>query len=37
VEHYITLRAQWDRYITVLAPKFAYDMDEIDPALAKLK
>jgi hypothetical protein len=37
VEHYISLRAQWDQYITLLAPKFAYDMDEIDTALAKVK
>ena len=36
-EHYISLRAKWDRYITLLAPKFAYEMDEIDTALAKVK
>jgi hypothetical protein len=37
VEDYISLRKQWDRHITLLAPKFAYDMDEIDTALAKVK
>jgi hypothetical protein len=37
VEDYISLRTQWDRYITLLAPKFAYDMKEIDTALAKVK
>ncbi|MGZ9226554.1 MAG: hypothetical protein ACXW4M_13455 [Anaerolineales bacterium] len=36
-EHYISLRAESDRYITLLAPKFAYDMDEIDTALEKAK
>jgi hypothetical protein len=37
VEDYISLRKQWDRYITSIAPKFAYEMDEIDTALAKVK
>src|SRR5215208_6936390 len=37
VEDYISLRKQWDRHITLLAPKFAYDMNEIDTALAKVK
>ncbi|MGE5376528.1 MAG: two pore domain potassium channel family protein [Bacteroidota bacterium] len=37
VEAYISLRTQWDRYITLLAPAFAYDMNEIDTALAKVK
>src|SRR5215208_6524268 len=37
LEDYISLRKQWDRHITLLAPKFAYDMDEIDTALAKVK
>ncbi len=37
VEDYISLRTQWDRYITLLAPAFAFDMDEIDTVLAKLK
>ena len=36
-EEYVSLRSQWDRYITSLAPKFAYDMDGIDTALAKVK
>jgi hypothetical protein len=36
-EDYIFLRTQWDRYITLLAPKFAFDMNEIDTALAKVK
>jgi hypothetical protein len=36
-EVYISLRTHWDRYITLLAPKFAYEMDEIDTALAKVK
>lgn len=34
---YIQLRTQWDRFITLLAPKFAYDMAEIDTAMAKVK
>jgi hypothetical protein len=37
IEDYISLRKQWDRHITLLAPKFAYDMNEIDTALAKVK
>ena len=37
VEDYISLRKQWDRHITLLAPKFAYDMNEIDTALARVK
>ena len=36
-EEYVSYRRQWDRYITLLAPKFAYDMNEIDTALAKVK
>lgn len=36
-EEYISLRAEWDRYITSLAPEFAYELDEIDTALAKVK
>jgi hypothetical protein len=36
-EEYIRLRTEWDRYIIMLAPKFAYDMAEIDTALAKVK
>ncbi len=37
VQEYIALRSQWDRYIISLAPHFAFDMDEIDPILAKLR
>jgi hypothetical protein len=37
VEDYISLRKQCDRHIYLLAPKFAYDMNEIDTALAKVK
>jgi hypothetical protein len=36
-DHYISLRTEWDRYILSLAPHFAFDIDEIDPALAKVK
>jgi hypothetical protein len=36
-EDYISLRKQWNGHIYKLAPKFAYDMDEIDTALAKVK
>jgi hypothetical protein len=36
-EQYISLRTQWDTYITSLAPTFAYGLDEIDTALAKLE
>jgi hypothetical protein len=31
-ENYVSLRAEWDRYITTLAPTMAYNMDEIDSA-----
>ena len=37
VEDYISLRKQWDRHIYMLAPKFAYDLDEVDTAMAKVK
>jgi hypothetical protein len=37
VDDYISLRKQWHRIVYMLAPKFAYDMDEIDTALAKIK
>src|SRR5215212_231539 len=37
LQDYISLRKQWDRYIYMLAPKFAYDMKEIDTAMAKVK
>ncbi len=33
---YISLRKQWHQYIYKLAPKFAYDMKEIDTALANV-
>ncbi len=36
-EEYVALRTQWDRYITRMAPLFGYELDEIDPALAKVK
>jgi hypothetical protein len=36
-EQYVALRTEWDRYITLLAPEFAYEMEEIDTALAKVK
>lgn len=36
VKDYISLRKQWDRYIYMLAPKFAYNLDEIDTAMAKI-
>ena len=36
VEDYISLRKQWDRHIYILAPKFAYDMNEIDTALTNI-
>ena len=31
-EIYISLRREWEKYITVLAPTMSYRMDEIDPA-----
>lgn len=37
VEDYVALRRQWHQYVYKLAPKFAYDMNEIDTALAKTK
>ncbi len=33
---YIALRSQWDPYIKLLAPQFAYHMDEVDTAMAKV-
>jgi hypothetical protein len=36
-DEYISLRSKWDPIIKQLAPQFGYDMDEIDPALAKVK
>lgn len=36
-EDYLSLRKQWDRYIYMLAPKFAYDLEEVDTAMAKVK
>jgi hypothetical protein len=32
VETYISMRREWEHYITALAPTMAYRMDEIDPA-----
>ncbi len=37
VEQYISMRSEWDSYIRELAPQYGYAMDEIDPALAKIK
>ena len=37
IEEYISLRTKWDRFITLLAPKFAFSLDEIDTALARIK
>jgi hypothetical protein len=31
-ENYISMRREWEHYITALAPTMAYRMDEIDPA-----
>jgi len=36
-EDYISLRTQWDRYIYMLAPKMAYDLDKVDTAMAKVR
>jgi hypothetical protein len=36
-QEYVSLRTQWDRYLTLLAPQFAYDMNEMDTALAKVQ
>lgn len=37
VENYVSLRKQWHQYVYKLFPKFAYEMEEIDTALAKVK
>jgi hypothetical protein len=37
VQDYISLRKQWHRMVYMLAPKFAFKMEEIDTALAKVK
>lgn len=36
-DQYIELRTKWNRYISLVAPKYAYDMDEIDTALAQVQ
>jgi hypothetical protein len=36
-EDYISLRKQWDRMVYMLAPKFAFDLNEVDTAMAKVK
>jgi hypothetical protein len=36
-EDYVALRRQWHQYVYKIAPKFAFDMEEIDTALAKTK
>jgi hypothetical protein len=36
-EQYVSLRSKWDPIVKELAPQFGYDMDEIDPAMAKIK
>ena len=36
-EDYIFLRTQWDRYIYMLAPKLAFDLDKVDTAMAKVR
>jgi hypothetical protein len=35
LENYLSLRAQWDRYIGAYADFMAYDMIEVDPVCAK--
>jgi hypothetical protein len=37
LEDYISLRKQWDRMIYMVAPKFAFDLNEVDTAMAKVK
>ncbi len=37
VEKYVEMRVQWDGYIRQLAPHHAYNLDEIDVAMAKAK
>jgi hypothetical protein len=36
-EEYVTLRGEWDRYISLLAPTFGFEQEDVDPALARLK
>ena len=35
-EEYVSLRSKWDRYIELLAPEFALEQEEVDPALVKV-
>ena len=35
-EQYVSLRSEWNRYITLLAPQFALDLEEVDTAMAKI-
>ncbi len=36
-ERYVQLRSQWDGYIRQLAPSYAYDLKDIDPAMARVE
>ncbi len=36
-ERYVQLRSEWDGYIRQLAPSYAYDLDDIDPAMARVE
>lgn len=36
-EEYILLRSHWNRYIELIAPEFALELEEVDTALAKFK
>lgn len=36
-EEYVSLRSEWDRYIELLGPQFAFTQEEVDPTLVKVK
>jgi hypothetical protein len=35
-EEYVSLRGEWDKYTAGLAPRFGYELNEVDTALAKV-
>ncbi len=37
VEQYVAMRSEWDGYVRELAPAYDYDLDDIDPAMARVK
>ncbi len=36
-KEYVSLRSEWDRYIELLGPQFAFTQEEVEPILVKVK